>query len=73
MATVRQIINSLWPNKDTRPLLVGPDSQPSPTYTPAFIKVAYPYIDASTYHAYASSTRDHNISKHLMDPAYLAR
>jgi len=69
---IRGYINHLWPNPATRPLLVGPDSNPSTSYTPSFIKNSYKCIDATTYHAYATSAKDADIIRHLMDPKFLA-
>ncbi|XP_065844857.1 uncharacterized protein [Oscarella lobularis] len=73
-ATMRKMINEIWPDESNRPQLVGPDIGTDSSYFEDFLPVAGPYLNATTYHIYAVGRgTDADLPAHMASLKYLQR
>jgi len=71
MKTMRAALDHLWPSKEGRPLLVGPDENPRADWLNAMLKEGGNVTDVVTYHLYAGYGLDPSLSHELVDPGFL--
>lgn len=71
MKIMRRAIDRLWPEKASRPLLVGPDENPRADWLHAMLEAGGNVADVVTYHLYAGYGLDPSLSKELVDPGFL--
>jgi heparanase 1 len=71
MQTMRKAIDSLWPDKATRPLLIGPDENPRADWLHEMLGQGGDVADVITYHLYAGYGLDPSLPRELVDPGFL--
>jgi hypothetical protein len=70
---LRGMINSLWPDKSGRPILVGPELNPRPDWLRLFLDTIGEagVLDAVAYHMYVGYGRSLNLPSLMLEPAWL--
>ena len=70
---VAALLAKHWPDKATRPKLVGNDLNADETYVRSWLPLVGGALDALTYHNYAGEGDNHTAISEFMTPEYLDR
>ena len=68
---LHELLVKYWPDRSTRPLLIGNDCNTNPSYLTSFLPLVADILDVTTYHHYDGYGLDPKIAEKIMTPQYL--
>lgn len=65
------LVDKLWTDPRSRPLIIGPDENPNTGYLSQFLSECAASLDAVTWHLYIGYGLNPNLTNQLQDPLFL--